>query len=272
MRLQPSRKRDGDDAIFVFCEQDFPRHLRRLNRAIPGGPRCKLCRSPFAGLGRVLPGPNFSASRKNPNFCQRCFEQAPIGCREMEVGVLFADVRGYTTLGESRPTAEVTGLINRFYELAAAVLIRHDAVIDKLIGDEVMALFIPSWTPDAASHMVQAAQDLLHGVGFGSDEGPWLSVGIGIDYGPASVGNVGSGEVKDFTAIGDVVNTAARLQGCAEAGQLVMSERVRANLEQPPPEAAAVELHLKGKAEVVRAWIVSPTRRPDSTPATHRAP
>ncbi len=75
---------------------------------------------------------------------------------------------------------------------------------------------------------------------------------------PASVGNVGSGEVKDFTAIGDVVNTAARLQGCAEAGQLVMSERVRANLQGPSPEATAVELHLKGKAEPVQAWVVRP--------------
>jgi adenylate cyclase len=258
VRLQPSRKRDNDDALFVFCEQDFPRHLRRFNRAIPAAPRCKLCRSPFAGLGRVLPGPNFSPSRKNPNFCKRCFEQAPVGCREMEVGVLFADVRGYTALSESRPTAEVTDLMNRFYALAAEVLVRHDAVIDKLIGDEVMALFIPSWTPDATSHMLQAAEDLLRGVGLGAGEEPWLPLGIGIDYGLASVGNVGAGDVKDFTAIGDVVNTAARLQQCANAGQLVMSERVRATLEGPCPEGASVELHLKGKAEPVPAWVIGP--------------
>ena len=258
VRLQPSRKVDGDDALFVFCEQDFPRHLRRLNRAIPAGPRCKLCRSPFAGLGRILPGPNFSPSRKNPNFCQRCFEQAPIGCREMEIGVLFADVRGYTALSESRPRAEVMELMNRFYALAADVLIGHDAVVDKLIGDEVMALFIPSWNAQAISDMLLAAEDLLRGVGFGSDDEPWLALGIGLDYGLASVGNVGSGEVKDFTAIGDVVNTAARLQACAEAGQLVMSEHVRANLHGPPPEAVAVDFQLKGKAEPVRAWVVSP--------------
>jgi adenylate cyclase len=258
VRLHPSRKRDGDDALFVFCEQDFPQHVRRFNRAIPAGPRCKLCMRPFGGFGRVLPGGGFSPSRKNPNFCKSCFEQAPVGCREMEVGVLFADVRGYTALSESRPSAELTELMNRFYALATNVLVRHDAVIDKLIGDEVMALFIPSWTPSATSHMLQAAEDLLRGVGFGSDEEPWLPLGIGVDYGPASVGNVGSGEVKDFTAIGDVVNTAARLQALAEAGQLVLSERVRANLQGPPPEAAAVEFHLKGKAEPVRAWVVSP--------------
>jgi adenylate cyclase len=261
VRLQPSRKRDGDDALFVFCEQDFATHLRHLNRAIPHGPRCKLCASPFAGLGRLLPGANFSPSRKNPNFCKRCFEQAPIGCRDMEIGVLFADVRGYTALTESRPAAEVTELMNRFYGLAADVLIRHDAVIDKLIGDEVMALFIPSWTPAATSHMLHAAEELLRGVGFGSDEAPWLPLAVGMDYGRASVGNVGSGEVKDFTAIGDVVNTAARLQAWAEAGQLVMSERVRATLEALPPKAESVELRLKGKAEPVQVWIVSPTQR-----------
>lgn len=144
--------------------------------------------------------------------------------------MLFADVRGYTALSESLPAAEIRELMNRSYALAADVLIGHDAVVDKLIGDEVMALFIPLWNVNATSHMLQAAEDLLRGVGFGSDEEPWLALGIGLDYGLASVGNVGSGEVKDFTAIGDVVNTAARLQACAEAGKLVMSERVRANL------------------------------------------
>src|SRR5207244_8171714 len=106
MRLKPSRKKDGDDALFVFCEQAIGRWYRAAARAIPHGPRCKLCLRPFGGLGRVLPGGGFSPSRKNPNFCKSCFEQAPVGCREIEIGVLFADVRGYTALSESRPAAE----------------------------------------------------------------------------------------------------------------------------------------------------------------------
>jgi adenylate cyclase len=258
VRLKPSRKLDGDDALFVFCEQSLPRWIRAVNRAIPAAPRCKLCMRPFGGIGHVLPVGGFSPSRKNPNFCKSCFEQAPVGCREMEIGVLFADVRGYTALSESQVSRETTELMNRFYTLAADVLIRNDAVIDKLIGDEVMALFIPAWAPRATDNMVRAADDLLRGVGVGSGEEPWLALGIGLDYGIASVGNVGSGEVKDFTAIGDVVNTAARLQQCAKAGQFVVSERVRANLHGPLPEAAAVDLQLKGKAEPVRAWVVTP--------------
>lgn len=254
MRLMPSRKRDGDDALFVFCEQSFPRHVRRLNRALPASPRCKLCMRPFAGVGRVLPGGGFSPSRKNPNFCQTCFESAPVGCREMEVGVLFADVRGYTAMAESRPLGEITELMNRFYTLAADVLLRNDAVIDKLIGDEVMALFIPAWTPTATDNLVRAAEEMLRGVGFGSGEEPWLPLGVGLAYGVASVGNVGSGEVKDFTAIGDVVNTAARLQACAQAGQLVMSEAVYDVAGERWPDATAFEVAVKGKTEPVRAY------------------
>ena len=258
MRIRPSRKRDGDDALFVFCEQEWTSRLRRLNRAMPSSPRCKLCMRPFAGLGRILPGGGFSPSRKNPNFCRACFEQAPIGCKDLEIGVLFADVRGYTALSESLPSAQVAELMNRFYALATDVLLRHDAVIDKLIGDEVMALFIPSWTPDAIAEMVSAGGELLRGVGFGSGEEPWLPLGVGVDCGVASVGNVGTEDVKDFTAIGDVVNTAARLQEGAHAGQLVMSESVYAAVQREWPEPEAVDLELKGKSEAVRAYVIRP--------------
>jgi adenylate cyclase len=109
MRVRPSRKRDGDEALFVFCEQEWPPRVRRLLRAIPSPPRCKLCHSPLGGLGRILPGPKFSPSRKNPNFCSSCFEQAPVGSKELDVGILFADVRGYTALGESLPSSALTG-------------------------------------------------------------------------------------------------------------------------------------------------------------------
>src|SRR4029453_10706270 len=96
-------------------------------------------------------------------------------------------------------------MLNEFYEAAIDVLCRY-AIVDKLVGDEVMALYLPRLlTDDAGEHMVQDARDLL------AAAGSLLHVGIGLDYGRAYVGNVGSGDVKDFTAIGDVGNTAARL-------------------------------------------------------------
>ena len=105
--------------------------------------------------------------------------------------------------------------------------------------------------------MVSAGEDLLKGVGSGSSEGPRLPLGLGLDYGPAFVGNVGSGVVKDFTAIGDVVNTAARLQGKAKPRQVVMSERIFQAVNDRYPQAQPAQLELKGKREPVPAHVLT---------------
>ena len=174
--------------------------------------------------------------------------------------MLFVDVRGYTPLAESKSPEEVVGLLNRFYAVATDALCKHDAVIDKLIGDEVMALFLTGLTGrGCCEKMAAAAEGLLRGVGYGSSEGPWLPLGVGVDFGRAFVGNVGSGEVRDFTAIGDTVNTAARLQGEAKPGQVIMSERVYQEVAQRYPDAPRVQLELKGKSEPVPAHVVEIT-------------
>jgi adenylate cyclase len=196
-------------------------------------------------------------SRKNPTMCSACFERAPMGGVEMEIGVLFADVRGFTSLAENMAPDDVAKLLNRFYGVASEVLTRS-GIVDKLVGDEVMALYLPQmigaqWVDD----VVRDAADLLAAVGYGTPEGSWLSLGVGIDIGRAYVGNVGAGEVKDFTALGDVVNTAARLQGVAESGQIVASRRVAPG---DLPDAVAQSFALKGKAEPVEALVLTPTR------------
>ena len=115
----------------------------------------------------------------------------------MEIGVLFADVSGFTSLSEDMAPDRVAALLNRFYACASDVLSRS-AIIDKLVGDEVMALYLPQlfrgdgWEDD----MLRDARDLL------AAAPPSVKIGIGLDYGRAYVGNVGAGEVKDFTAVG----------------------------------------------------------------------
>jgi adenylate cyclase len=235
--------------------------MRRLFRMVPSSPRCGMCLAPFKGFGSIIfkPLPFTSPSRKNPNWCRVCFEEAPIGGAEVPTGVLFADVRGFTAYSESRSPEEVARLLNRFYTVAARVLAGHDAVIDKLVGDEVMALWLPGFAgrDTYITKMLEAAEELLRAVGFGGDAEPWLPLGLGLDHGPAFVGNVGSGEVKDFTALGDVVNTAARLQAQAKPGQIVMSERVYQEAGATRfPDAPMVQLELKGKSEPVAARIV----------------
>src|SRR4029077_5209416 len=100
--------------------------------------------------------------------------------------------------------------LNRFYVVATRALLRHDAVIDKLIGDEVMAFFVRGISgPGYRRRAVEGGIDLLQAVGYGTPDGPWLKVGVAVNAGVAYVGNVG-GAVVDFTALGDAVNLAAR--------------------------------------------------------------
>ena len=195
-------------------------------------------------MGRV----GFAPSRKNPRLCSECFEKAPMGGVEMEVGILFADVRGFTSLAERQTPDAVATLLNSFYATAVNVLCEH-AIIDKLVGDQVMALYLPGIFPgEPADHMLADARALLAGAGYDGGQ-PWVELGIGLDFGTAYVGNVGSGEVKDFTAIGDVVNTAARLQAAAASGEIVLSGRVHDRAGEHAAGAERRELSLKGKSE-----------------------
>jgi adenylate cyclase len=249
-RAVPEPRGDARDVkFFELMDRHLPRAFIWLMRRLPSDPRCRLCQAPYGGVGgRVMRRFGFGPSRKNPTLCNTCFEEAPMGGVEMEIGVLFADVRGFTSLAEDMAPKRVAGLLNRFYAAAAQVLSRS-AIIDKLVGDEVMALYLPQlfrgdgWEDD----MLRDARDLLEAVGYGSAADPWLRLGIGLDVGSAYVGNVGSAEVKDFTALGDVVNTAARLQSSAEAGQIVISERLFRRLSEGPVDARSTSLALKGK-------------------------
>lgn len=205
-------------------------------------------------MGRL----GFAPSRKNPRLCSTCFEKAPMGGVEMEVGILFADVRGFTSLAEHQSPDAVASLLNRFYAAAIEVLCEH-AIIDKLVGDQVMALYLPRIFPgEPARHMIADARALLAAAGYDRRE-PWLELGIGLDFGTAYVGNVGSGEVKDFTAIGDVVNTAARLQAAAASGEIVMSNRVQELAGELSDGVTPRELSIKGKSAPEIAMVAQPT-------------
>jgi adenylate cyclase len=251
-RKQPIEMRgeSADVAFFELMNSHLPRAFLAVMRRLPSEPRCRLCQAPYGGVGgRIMRRVGFGPSRKNPSLCNACFEKAPMGGVEMEIGVLFADVRGFTSLAAEMAPNDVAELLNRFYAAAAPILARS-AIIDKLIGDEVMALYLPLLIgEDWEAHMLRDASELLGAVGFGSAAEPWLQLGIGLDVGWAFVGNVGAGEVKDFTAVGDVVNTAARLQSSAEAGQIVMSERLFARLPSGDTNASSRTVALEGKRE-----------------------
>jgi adenylate cyclase len=149
----------------------------RLFRGLPGPPRCKSCYIPFGGLGGRLAGLiGYQPSRKNPNLGAVCCERLPPGGAEVDIAVLFADLRGSTSLGERLGPGAFAGVLNGFYRAATEVLVAHDAIIDKLIGDEVMALFIRGICgPDYHRHAAEAAFALAE----------TLASGLGLPFGTA---------------------------------------------------------------------------------------
>jgi adenylate cyclase len=233
-----------------------PRFGRRLFGLIPSPWRCKFCNAPFrgpaAGAFRWI---GYSPSRKNPNICARCIERAPEGGALVPLSVFFADVRGYTTIAERLSSVEATLLLNRFYEAASSALLSQEAVLGQIAGDEVMALFVPGLAGAAyPSKAVEAGRALLQAIGYGRSEGNWLDVGVGICSGEEFVGNVGGGGFKDFTALGDVTNTAARLQAAARGGEILLCARTYRGVRERYPDAEELHLQLKGKAEPVQAF------------------
>jgi adenylate cyclase len=257
--LTPWLREQDDQLTFRGCRDGVFSGPRRLYRWIPSDPRCRLCLVPFGGVGKLL---GITPSRKNPDFCTDCIEAAPVGTYEKEVGVLFADIRGFTEWSERRSPAEVTDRLTRFYALASRVLTRDDAFVE-FSGDQVMALYLPDFPSlgqRTSEVMISAAERLLSAIDRQQGEDV-LGVGVGIHIGVASVGNVGQGKTKNFTAVGDVVNTAARLQSSALAGQIVVSDEIYARAPGHCPQAEAVSLSLKGKSEPVRAHVIQANRR-----------
>ena len=150
-------------------------------------------------------------------------------------------------------------LMNRFYTVTTDVIVKTDALIDKLVGDEVIALYLPGWAgPDHAGLAVRAAQDLLRATGHGEPDGPWLPVGAGVHTGIAYVGTVSGteGTVIDLTALGDAVNTTARLASKAGTGEVLITETAYAAAGLDLEHLERRQLELKGKSEPVNVRVI----------------
>ena len=245
----------------------FTRVMRALFSRLPSDPRCKICRAPFRGVGSVLARPfGFAAVgwQMNPNLCDRC----EIYVKKHEVGVdvditmLFADVRGSTALAERLGPAEFHHLIDRFYRTATEILLEEDALIEKLIGDEVAGLFVPGIAgPDYTLRAVRAAQALLQATGHGSDAEPWIEIGAGVHHGRAYVGAIGSDQsMSVITVLGGAPNVTARLASAAGVGEILVSEATcrQAGFDLAACEQRSLELKGVGRPVSVRVLRAEP--------------
>jgi adenylate cyclase len=238
-------------------------HKARMGlRNIPSAPRCKLCLAPFGNPGgSVLRLVGRGRWEGNPALCRICIAKlAKIpGGAEVEVSVLFADVRGSTGVAEQMSPANFRSLLNRFYQAAAQAVDKELGVVDKFLGDGVLALFIPGFGgPDHARQAIQAGTEILRVTGNAPGEHPWLPVGAGIHTGIAFVGSIGTAETFDFTALGDTVNAAARLGSIAKAGELLVSMQTAEAARIDPSELERRHLNLKGRSQPLDVLVFRP--------------
>ena len=166
---------------FLTEGETLPRHFHHLMGLLPSSPRCKLCNSPFKGWGGFLMHlAGRDQSRYNPRYCEKCERFEHPGGAVIELTMLFADVRGSATLAEQLGAHEFSQLMNWFYTTATDILVKTDALVDRLLGDEVIGLYVPGFTGSQhPRRAVKAAQRLLEATGHRTPQGPWLPVGIG---------------------------------------------------------------------------------------------
>ena len=183
------------------------------------------------------------------------------------VAVLFTDVRGFTPLSETLPPEGIATLLTEYFTVMAECVFRHGGTLDKFLGDGLMALWgAPLAGADDADRAVRAAVEMMDALDalnrrWASEGRPTLATGIGINYGEAFAGNIGSTRRLEYTVIGDVVNTASRLCACAEGGEILLSEPLREAMSPALRAASPLEAHaplkLRGKRHPVPVYTVA---------------
>jgi adenylate cyclase len=231
----------------------------RFLRMLPQDPRCKFCNAPFHGVGGVIARTFYGKkqSNLNPRFCNICehYAQKFPGGQEVEMSMLFVDIRGSTALSEQMSPTEFSGLINRFYVESTHIITHEDGLVEKLAGDAVAAFWGSGIAgPDYTARTIRAAQNILKAM-----DKQKIPVGIGVHTGIAFFGAMGSADgLVNISAIGDEVNTAARLASKAAAGEIIVSERAldKAGIKKEEMESRSLELKGIGERVAVRVMHI----------------
>jgi class 3 adenylate cyclase len=190
--------------------------------------------------------------------------QAALGGAVVEVTALFADLRGFTGFSERSTPEEIVVMLNRYFEGATAAILAEGGTVVQFVGDALMALFnAPARQPDHAYRAAAAALAMQAAIEPIATERPeWPRFRVGVNTGPALVGNIGSEALRNFNAMGDAVNVAARLESVAQPGQVVIGESTRAQLPADAAVEPLGELAVKGRQGGVVAYRLFALQRP----------
>ncbi len=238
------------------------RRLQMFHGVLPGSPRCMQCDAPMAGIGGWIVKPfGYGPSALTPRLCNMCEKMIlkHEGGTEVELSLLFADIRGSTSLAEKKGTHQYMEFIQRFFKAASHVLIERDALVNRLVGDQAIGLFVPNFAgKEHAAAAVNAALEILRVTGHTGPDGPWAPVGIGVHTGTAYVGSVGSKDgVKEIAVLGNAANLTARLSSRAAEGELLISEEAAASAGLTTHKLQKRRLKLKGITNPVPVRVMT---------------
>lgn len=234
----------------------------RLFRSIPSAPRCKLCMAPFEGpvapLFRMVGFRRWALNQQLCSFCVKDLDRHKGGA-ELPVSLLFADVRGSTTLAETMTPTDYRASLGRFFAIVSEAVDSEDGVIDHIVGDGVMAMWIPGFVgSNHPERAISAGRKVVRDLQLDNRLGDSFPVGVGVHTGVAFVGVVGEKGSHDFTVVGDAANTVARLGSTAEGGELLLSESIVQAAHTNTGDLEPRMLDLKGKSEPFPAWAETP--------------
>jgi len=244
---------------FWFSTNAFAvdKRLRRIMRMLPHDPRCKFCNTPFQGIGGMIARVLFSKQQSalNPRFCNMCevaARQFPGGA-EVEMSILFADIRGSTALSEKMSATEFSRLINRFYTATTKAVIEEDGLVEKLAGDGLAAFWGAGFAgPDYVQRTLKVAQGLAMIL---ARQG--IPVGISVHAGVAYFGAMTTVDgLTNIAAAGEEVNMAARLASEAAAGEIIVSEQALKQAGIDGSELESRSLELKGISAPVKVRVM----------------
>ena len=250
--------------LFLTGENPGMAEQRRRHLRYPSDPRCKLCAVPFGGIGGMIFPPRGYGRSANPSLCMKCVDSLRafgVSGVEIPVSLVFSDVRGSTGLGERMRPAEFHAFLHHFYQLATDAIVSHGGVVDKIVGDEVIGLFIGGIAgPAHTAAAVEAALDLAERAAH-PDATPSgaIPVGTGVHTGEAFVGATGPADaVDDFTALGDTVNTTARLASVARAGEVIVSRAAAEVAARTGGGHETRSVEIRGRTEPIEVVVLRP--------------
>lgn len=255
-------RQDGNEELWYQVFQvGHPVLAKKQKRyqMLPGSPRCHLCYAPMGGIGGwVMRFAKLHPSARNPNYCNACdgFLEAFPGGADVELSMLFCDLRGSVELSSKMTPRDFTQLIMRMRAIVLEKLWKHDGFVLQFQGDSVIGVWPPGFAgPDHAQKAVAAAKDIAHALAEERAKEQEIPAGIGVHTDTVYLCTVASanGALQEISAFGEGVNLAARLSAVAGAGEVFLSEAVIAAAGLGEQGISVQDYTLKGIDRHVRA-------------------